>query len=550
MFLDNLRGYHAFNLAIHMLAGLALFGVLRRTLESVVLADRFGNAATALAAAIALLWLVHPLHTASVTYLVQRAEALMGLCFLVTLYAAIRAHASANRLWSSAAIVACALGMGAKETMVGAPLAVIAWDWFFAVPRSQSFRPVWARRWRLYAALAACWLILAWTLSSDPRAGAAGFGFAGWPWWRYLATQAGVILHYLRLSVVPSPLVLDYGWPAALSLAAEWPRLVLVGALAALSIGAAITRHPAGFPGVWFFLILAPTSSVLPIVTEVAAEHRMYLPLAAVVALVTALAFAIGRRAHIPWPVGAAAVGIAASILAMLTVARNADYTSEERIWRDTVRKRPANPRGHINYAVVLAGSNRAREAEPHLRAALTLAPNDADAHLALGAALCSTGRCAEGITNLRRASELDPDNPDAAHNLAEAHASFGRTREAAAHFRRALVLAPDNVFLLNQASWLLATAPEDDVRDGRSALALAERAVSLTSRRDAVSLDSLAVAYAELNRFAEATAVAGEALVAARTSGPPALTAELEQHRTMFETGQRIRRRPAGRSQ
>jgi tetratricopeptide (TPR) repeat protein len=89
--------------------------------------------------------------------------------------------------------------------------------------------------------------------------------------------------------------------------------------------------------------------------------------------------------------------------------------------------------------------------------------------------------------------------------NLAEAHAAEGQRREAAAYFRRAVELLPEDVFVLNQASWLLATAPEDDVRDGTAALAMAQRAVGLTGGRDPMSLDSLAVAYAELGRLEEA---------------------------------------------
>ena len=79
--------YHAGNLLIHLLAALTLFGIVRRTLLLPALRDRFGGASTGLAAAAALIWALHPLQTESVTYIVQRAESLMGLCYLLTLYA-------------------------------------------------------------------------------------------------------------------------------------------------------------------------------------------------------------------------------------------------------------------------------------------------------------------------------------------------------------------------------------------------------------------------------------------------------------------------------
>jgi Flp pilus assembly protein TadD len=537
----DVRGYHLLNLTIHVLAGLALFGAARRTFVTAPLADRFGPAATPLAGSIALLWLLHPLQTAAVTYVVQRAESLMGLFLLLTLYCAIRADGGA-RGWRIGAVAACALGMGTKEVMVAAPLVVLAWDWLFAARGEGGFGAVWARRRGLYAGLAATWLILAVIVSSGPRTGSVGFGFEGWPWWRYLATQAGVILYYLRLSIVPSPLVLDYGWPAAPSLADALPELAAVATLLVATIFALARRHAAAFAGALFFLVLAPTSSVLPIATEVAAEHRMYLPLAAIVSLAVAGAFVAGRRAAVPRSAGFFAVAVVAAILGSLTHARNEDYSSEERIWLDTIRKRPSNPRARVNYSVVLLARGHATDAEPHLRAALAVDPDDEDAHLALGAALCSTGRCGEGLTHLQRAAELDPDDPNAVRNLAEAHAAEGQRREAAAYFRRAVELLPEDVFVLNQASWLLATAPEDDVRDGTAALAMAERAVRLTGGRDPVSLDSLAVAYAELGRLEEAREAIRKALAAAQAVGPQQLEGQLRQHLMAIEAGQRIR--------
>ena len=86
----NVWGYHVFNLAVHLISALVLFGILRRTFESETLRERFGAKAAWLAAAIALVWEVHPLQTESVTYIVQRTELLMGLFLLLTLYCVIR----------------------------------------------------------------------------------------------------------------------------------------------------------------------------------------------------------------------------------------------------------------------------------------------------------------------------------------------------------------------------------------------------------------------------------------------------------------------------
>src|SRR5579871_3226550 len=84
------EGYHAVNLAIHVLAVLALFGTVRRTLQLPTFAPPWRQASLEIAGVTALLWAVHPLQTESVTYLSQRAEELMGLCYLTTLYAFVR----------------------------------------------------------------------------------------------------------------------------------------------------------------------------------------------------------------------------------------------------------------------------------------------------------------------------------------------------------------------------------------------------------------------------------------------------------------------------
>jgi protein O-mannosyl-transferase len=155
------------------------------------------------------------------------------------------------------------------------------------------------RRRPLYIGLAATWVVLAALVYSETRPRSVGFSL-GWPWWAYLETQAAVVVHYLRMAIVPSPLVFDYGWPRAESFAAVAPQAALVVTLLILSAVAVGRRRPIGLSGAWFFLILAPTSSVLPITTEVAAEHRLYLPVAAVIVLAVIGVYELCRSKELP----------------------------------------------------------------------------------------------------------------------------------------------------------------------------------------------------------------------------------------------------------
>ncbi|HEY5311709.1 MAG TPA: glycosyltransferase family 39 protein, partial [Pirellulales bacterium] len=289
----DVRGYHALNLALHLASGLLVYGIARRSLNGPALASRFGVLAQRLAWVIAAIWLVHPLDTEAVNYIIQRTELLMGVFYLLTLYAAIRAWDDAHApRWAWLSVGACVLGMGSKEVMASAPLMVVLYDRAFWV---SSWREAFRRRWKLYLALAGSWLVLGSLMALMPRAGSVGFGL-GMSSWQYAQTQCWAIAHYLRLSFWPVGLCLDYGEQPVTDLAHWLPGGILLLGLASATLWA-WRRHPTwGFLGAWFFLILAPSSSFVPIVTEVAAERRMYLPLAAVVSATVVGGYEFGRR--------------------------------------------------------------------------------------------------------------------------------------------------------------------------------------------------------------------------------------------------------------
>lgn len=499
---DSVRGYHAVNLAIHLAAALALFGLVRRTLLGPRLAATFGPRATPLAAMIAALWLVHPLQTESVTYIVQRAESLVGLWLLLTLYAATRAAVSPRPAgWHLAAVTACLLGMATKEVMFAAPILVWLHAGLFFAP---SLRAAWRARRGFYLALAATWLLLAWlVLRTGDRGATAGFGVGISPW-HYLLTQCGALLHYVRLAAWPVPLILDYGFDVVTSpLVAGGPGLVLLAAFAA-TVVALIRGHAWAFLGAWFFLLLGPSSSVVPVATQTIAEHRMYLPLAALVAgAVLAVARLGGPRAV--WPLaGAALAGV------VLVHDRNLDYRSTLAIWHDTAVKRPSNARAHQELGLALKNAGRARESLPHFERALALVPHYDKGRHNYATALSEVGEfdaaarqfdlvlardpafadSLYGLGNVRRLQ----GNPDAAiaafraavrirPNFANAHNNLalllferGETAEALAHFDAALRADPDFVVgLMNRANALFRLGrPADAARDFEHVLRLA----------------------------------------------------------------------------
>ena len=534
-------GYHAVNILIHLAATLLLFGIVRRTVVAAGLAT--AERAHWQAFVVSAVWAVHPLNTAAVVYAVQRVESLMAVFYLLTLYCAIRgAHSVRRRWWCVAAVAASALAMGTKEAAVTAPPVV--WLWYVVFDRAP-WNPINDRdRRAFYAALAGTWAVLIGLVWAGSEATAAlsaattGERAFGWTPWNYLLTQFTVVVHYIRLAVFPTPLALDYyGWPRADSLAAVWPDVLLLCALIAATVLGLIRRHPLGFAGAWLFLILAPTSSILPIPTEIAAEHRMYLPAVAVVAVIEWALVAL----YVKLPVSRSSVRVSATaglalviaVLGVGTRARAQDYSDAASLWRDTVSKRPDNARARINYGILLVSAGRYEEAEAQMRAAEPLWADDetrAQVEVQLGAALCAEGRCTEGIQHVERALQLNPGMADADPVLAQAFSDAGDLRRALFYFRRAAAKSPNNAVLLTRAAWLFATAPGDSLRDPALAERLATQAVHLTGRMDFTALESLAAAYAAQGRMVEAVAAAREAAERAEAVNDSAAAAILRR--------------------
>jgi tetratricopeptide (TPR) repeat protein len=457
-------GYHALNLLIHILAGLALFGVMRRTLLRPVLSGRFGPEAVPLAMLVAVIWTVHPLQTEAVTYISQRAESLMGLFYLLTLYCFIRGTESRSQEpgvrsqekesgfrplasappvlrglgeggWPLASVLSCLLGAMSKEVIATAPVMVLLYDRTFV---AGSFREAWRLRWRYYLGLAVTWLLLA-CLMKGLSQRSVRFD-QGVTCWSYALTSCRSVVLYFKLALWPRPLVFIHD-PNVIRHATEaLPyALVLAGLLAGTAI--ALWRRPAiGFAGAWLFVILGPTSSIIPLAAQPMAEHRMYLSLAAVISLgVLGLYACLGRRSLIVFV--AVALG-----LGWLGIQRNQDYRSRLAIWSDTVEKNPdsASARYSLGNAMAQIPSLRSAAVSEY-EAALRLKPDYLEARINLADALSKIpGRVPEAIAQYETVLQSRPDDLLAHNNLGGIFLGIpGRTSDAIAQYEATLKINP-----------------------------------------------------------------------------------------------------------
>ena len=340
----NPMGYHLFNIVTHMACTLLMFELIRRTLLLPRWGGRYDQSACWFSGAAALLWSLHPINTEAVDYVTQRTETLMSMFLLLTLYAIVRgARSGRPALWNLLAVASCAAGMACKQTMVVAPVLAMIFDLIF-LPRRLPGRRF------LHSGLMATWLILLLVLRGQDLQSMNPVGPRTVTPCVYLETQAGVILHYLRLCFWPRGLTIDYSdWPLAPNfLAAIIPGLLLMSFLGVTLVCCAFRAWP-GFVGACFFLILAPTSSLLPLPREIVAERRMYLPSAAVVILAVAAAWQMLR-----WLIPQSApkaIAIALALIAVIfgttTAARNRTFQSSISLWADAVDKRPKSPLAH-----------------------------------------------------------------------------------------------------------------------------------------------------------------------------------------------------------
>lgn len=445
---DAVEGYRGENILIHLACVWILFGILIQTLKRWYPEPRNFF----MVFLITWLWAVHPLHTETVIYVIQRSELLQGLFYLLTVFFFLKSAATSSPgKWQAFSILSCSLGMFTKQSMISCPVVILLFD---RVMFSGSFRRSLQARKIYYLGLfmtpliAAAGLILHppyETLGDDMMHLKPGTSL------NYLKQQTSVLLQYLKLVFWPHPLIVDYGDLPKTVTSDTW---LLPGAglliLGILTIILLIKNTWMGFVGACFFVMLAPTSSFFPIVTEYMAERRMYLVSALIVTL-----SAVGTDQLLRRILGARLKRTAALTIPLLLVlispplifasfTRGRDYESRTSIWQDAVNKKPDNPRAHYNLAVALLEENHDEQAKEHLLAALELNPEYADAHNNMGFLLAREGNNAEARAHYLAALKLVPLHSKANYNLGELALKENQREEALRYFQEDLKLYPD----------------------------------------------------------------------------------------------------------
>jgi Flp pilus assembly protein TadD len=478
--------FHLTSLVLHLATVALLYLFTLRTLE------RAGDASPrGVALAVAGLAALHPIQTQAVAYATQCAEVLASLAYVVTLLLLARAEErgrsrAALAAWAGAVAV-FAIGLGAKPIVVTLPAVYLLYAWLFVRPGGSAFgacslrerppasptstsgaqppTPPLPRRGSIITRVLMVLPLVALAvmqatgvLRSVEGQAHTGFEIPGLPWPRYFLTEWRVLVLYLRLLLWPAGQNVDHDFAISSGLGLE---TALAGALllAIAGLGVYLVSRPstsrsgtarvAGFGLLWFFALLAPTSSFVPLADPVM-EHRLYLAswgLFVAVALGARAALArlvpAGRASR----VAAATVAVLWLALGAATFARAGVWETRLSLWSDAVAKSPGRARPHLNlgHARFLLGDMEGAIAEYRAAAPLTVdgtvLPGEVDRNL--GAALLRVGREREALPVLERAVRDLPLDADAHNNLALCYLLLRRPADADVEARRALTLAP-----------------------------------------------------------------------------------------------------------
>ncbi len=447
----RVAGYRLLNILIHILAGLFLYLFFKTTLSLPAVQARYGIHPW-LPYAAALIWLVHPIHTQSVAYVVQRMNSMAAMFYVLAMWLYARARLAKNRLNQGLLLAGCMssglLALGSKEIAATLPLFIFLYEWYFF----QDLSRTWLKRGLIFGAALLLLIIGVSCLYLDGHPLArlmAGYQTRNFTLVQRVLTEGRVIILYLSLLIYPNPsrLNLDYDFPISYSLLDPITTLLSLSVLiAGLALAVRLARKDRlfSFCLLWFFANLAIESSVIGL--EMVFEHRTYLPsmLIILMGLVLAERFITSKTLKIT------AICSVVMVFCAWTFERNTVWSSDVAIWSDTVTKSPQKARPHNNLGNALKRRGDIAGAIAQYKEALRINPNYAKAYNNLGNALAAQGEYGLAVEQLKHALQLNPAYAEAYNNIGVTLAGQKKFEESIAYFAEALRLKPDHAGAYN----------------------------------------------------------------------------------------------------
>ena len=466
----NPEGYHLVNIIIHIINAILLFFFLKLTFGICSQQNssnlKFGSSAGLwIPFFAALIWLVHPIQTQSVTYIVQRMNSMGAMFYILALlcYAKGRdAHLNASPraapqepegqtrktpsrhyFWYLACGVSGLLALGSKESTATLPFFLCLYEWYFF----QDLSKEWFKKRLKYLLGISAFFILLFLIYTDfspweKIQSLHDFAQHEFTITERLLTQFRVVIYYISLIFLPLPsrLNLDYDFVLSQSLInpiSTLLSLVAIAGIIALAVYLAKKERLISFCVLWFFGTHLIESSILPL--AIIFIHRNYLPSMMVCLIPVVLTY---RYIKLDWlKVGLLSLLVVG--LSVWTYQRNQVWQNKITLWSDVVKKSPGKARPHFNLGAAFSEQKRDEEAIPQYQRALEINPNLAQPHINLGEALERHNKIEEAAEHYRAALQIKPDLPEAHNNIGSILAKQGRTEEAIQSYQNALKIRP-----------------------------------------------------------------------------------------------------------
>jgi Tfp pilus assembly protein PilF len=572
------EGYHFINILMHILTGIILFYLIKVTLELLsaqnlkfrfetnILSDH-SNAATCNSTNLiistspdsfnpasnellfisfftAFIWLVHPVQTQTVSYIVQRMNGMAAMFYILSLLSYVKARLSNSKGKKTALFLVCILSgmlsLGSKEIAATLPFFIFLYEWYFF----QDVNLNWMKRNSIYFL---CLLFIIgfaalFFLGGHPiKSILSTYNHRDFTLWQRVLTEFRVVIYYIGLILFPYPMRLNllHDFPISHSFVNPITTLlsfIAISGLIVTAIGSAKKERLLSFCILWFLGNLVIESSVIG--AEIIFEHRLYLPSMFFILVFVSLIYRFGSS---KW-IGGILLCTMVILFSVWTYQRNIVWSDDVRLWKDCVVKSPHQPRQHYNLGVVLARNGNLDKAIEQYRAALNVKPDYAEAYYNLGNALVRKGDAEDAIDNYRKALQFNPDFFKSYYNIAKILYGQGKISGAIHNYQKALTINKATPQTLYNLSWIYATSENKRYRNGIKAVQLAEKLCMLTGHRQPLALDALAAAYAETEDFNKAVGTAQKALSLALQLGPKELALGLEKRLKLYQLGRPYR--------
>ena len=530
--------HHLVNVLLHSAGALLLFLLLDQMTsgpsspgdESVSLRSIWASAF------VAAVFAVHPLHVESVAWIAERKDVLSGVFFMLTLlsYGWYARRPSVGRYVTMSILFAC--GLMSKPMLVTMPVVLLLLDYWplkrFA--KSTTAKLIVEKIPLFCLSIGSCAATL---LAQNFALGSTEYLPLKWR----ITNAIVAYFDYIRQMFWPVDLIPFYVHPE--NRLAMWHLVVAAVTLIVVTEVVFLRRrqHPYLVVGwFWYLVMLVPVIGLVQAGLQGRADRYTYLPQ---IGLYIAMVWLV-RDLTKDWRQQKAILGAAAAIvvggLSILSWKQTTHWRDTETLWSYTLRVTPDSDVAHAGLAGILFVRGQVDEAMRHYESALRLRSGNVAAQFGLARALASKQKTDEAIAHYQKALSIQPDNIAASNDLGVLFASKGEITNAIGVWRQTLSFDPDNSDAANNLAWVLATAADAELRDGKEALELAQRAIR-SGGENPVVLRTLAAAFAETNQFPEAAAKAERGKSMAEAGGDHAMAESLRHCAELFRRGEKL---------